>query len=227
MSTLPTKKPSKTTRRLLAAAGVAVGLAGVAAAPVLAQDDGSSAPPAAEAGPDAGADHQRPSPEEREARRAELTEALAAQLGVSVEDLTAAQDAAKAAVQDAFGEPTRPERDPDATEEEREAAREAMRAQVEERKALYDQTLADTLGISVDELTAARQAVAIAKVQERLDAGEITQEQADAIIERIESGEWRGPGRHRGRHHGEGRDGQEGAPPADEQAPPAADASGD
>ncbi len=183
------RKPSRTTTRLLAAAGLTAAIAGVAAAPVLAQDDAgtSSSQPTAEASPSP--EHQRPTAEEREARRTEISAALAAQLGISVDELTAARETAHDAVVAQLGEVTRPERNPDATTEEREAAREAMQAQRTERKAAFDQAMADALGISVDDLTAARQEVAIDRVEAKVAAGELTQEQADAIIERIRSGE--------------------------------------
>src|SRR5690606_16509563 len=55
--------------------------------------------------------------------------------------------------------------------------------------------VAEELGITVEELEAAEtevreahQAGAIARVQEMVDEGTLSQEQADAIIERIESG---------------------------------------
>lgn len=88
------------------------------------------------------------------------------------------------------------------TDEEREA----LQAEREARRQEVLQALADELGVTVDELTTAMQNVAIAQVEQRLAAGDIAQDQADAIIERIESGD--GPGfgfgfgGGRGGHHG-------------------------
>ena len=75
--------------------------------------------------------------------------------------------------------------------------------------------LASALGISeadlqsaIDEVQAAKQAEAIARVQEKVTDGTLTQDEADAIIERIESGEAPfgfgvgGPGGHGGRGFG-------------------------
>ena len=46
----------------------------------------------------------------------------------------------------------------------------------------YDQALADALGITVDELTAARDSARQTLLQQAVDEGKLTQEQADAII---------------------------------------------
>ncbi len=103
-------------------------------------------------------------------------EELADALGVTVDDLQAAAESAR----DSLGEVERPQ-----TEEEREALRDELQA-----------AFASALGVSVedlqaavDELQAARQADAIARIQEKVADGTLTQEEADAIIERIENGE--------------------------------------
>ncbi|MCA9851669.1 MAG: hypothetical protein KC461_13640 [Dehalococcoidia bacterium] len=105
-----------------------------------------------------------------------IGEDLATALGVSVEDLQAAAQSAR----DSLGDVERP-----TTDEERDAL-----------KAQMQTALASALGISeadlqsaIDEVQAAKQAEAIARVQEKVTDGTLTQDEADAIIERIESGE--------------------------------------
>jgi|GEM_PF-5930606 len=85
-----------------------------------------------------------------------------------------------------------------------------LRLTQEEKQALA----ADALGMSVEEMEAAKealqaamQAAKIAKIQDAVAAGELTQEEADAMIERIEN---RGEGdgeRSRGQGRGQGRRG--------------------
>ncbi|MFP5308032.1 MAG: hypothetical protein ACLGIR_00455 [Actinomycetes bacterium] len=97
---------------------------------------------------------------------------------------------------------------PPADVEERHADREARRA---ERRQAFVDALAEELGISSEELQAAMEAVREdlradrlteleARLEEKVAAGELTQEQADAILERAESGEW--PRRRGHRGHG-------------------------
>ena len=103
-------------------------------------------------------------------------EDLAAALGVAVAELEAAAES----VRETYADIERP-----VTEEEREA----LRAEVEA-------AFAAALGVSVEDLEAAKaalqaehQAEVIARVNEKVADGTLTQEEADAIIERIESGE--------------------------------------
>lgn len=105
-----------------------------------------------------------------------VSEDLAAALGVTVEELQAAAES----VRETFADTEHP-----ATEE----ARDALHAELQA-------AFAAALGISVDDLEAAKaalqaehQAEAIARVNEKVAEGRLTQEQADAIIERIESRE--------------------------------------
>lgn len=49
-------------------------------------------------------------------------------------------------------------------------------------KEAYDQALADALGISVDDLLAARETAKATLIQQAVDEGKLTQEQADAIL---------------------------------------------
>jgi hypothetical protein len=109
---------------------------------------------------------------------------LADQLGISVDQLRSAREAAHEAVVAELGEPERPQGRPPTQEE-----RDALRQQFEQRKALFDQKLAEQLGISVDELKAARQAVAEAGIAEKVASGEITQEQADRMLEALRNGD--------------------------------------
>jgi hypothetical protein len=185
-----------------------IGLGGGAVA--WAQAEGTTPPPDAPADapaegttplPDAPTDapsegHRKPSE-----RRAEIDEALAAKLGRTTDELKAAREAAHDAVVAELGEMTRPDSRPDTDEE-----REALKAQLQARHDLFDTKLAEALGISVDDLKAARLAVAEERLAEKVAAGELTQEQADARLEAIRNGEvpdgfGRGPGGH-GRGHG-------------------------
>ena len=133
-------------------------------------------------------------------RGAEAQEALAAKLGKTTEELTAARQSAHDAVVAELGEMTRPESRPDTDEE-----REALKAQLQERRALENTKYAEALGISVDELKAARIAVVQDELNAKVAAGEMTQEEADAKIQALQDGELPdgfgrgGPGRGHGR----------------------------
>lgn len=95
------------------------------------------------------------------------------------------------------------------TQEDREAKR-------AERQAAFAQALADKLDVPVEDVEAAlaeikeerqaeRQAEITARLDEKLAAGEITQEQYDTMIEQLENGEFpgrRGPRGFKGPHHG-------------------------
>lgn len=108
-------------------------------------------------------------------------------------------------------ESTESESSESTTAEDRRAAHEANRA---EREARYNELLAGELGVSVDDLVAARESVKEtlkaemrveleARLAERVETGDITQERADEILAAFDAGErpFRdGPGR-RG-HHG-------------------------
>jgi hypothetical protein len=170
----------KTTHKIAATAALlAVGAtAGLGLTPVAAQDEAPADPPAVE-------QPQRPD-------RADRAAALAEQLGLSVEDVTAAKDAAKAAVDAQFGEPVRPDTPPETDEE-----RDALRAQHEERREAFQSAFATELGVSVDDLDAVRQAQAEEHLAEAVESGRLTQEEADARLDAIQNGEapsHRGPG---------------------------------
>ena len=171
-----------------------IGLGGGAVA--WAQTEGTTPPPA-----DAPAEgHTR-----RSERRAELDAALAAELGTTTEELTAARQRAHDAVVAELGEVTRPESRPETDEE-----RDALKAQFQARKDLFDTKLAEALGISVEDLDAARLSVAEEQLAAKVAAGEITQEQADARLEALRNGEIPDGG-FGGRHGGRGHLGERGA----------------
>lgn len=141
-------------------------------------------------------------------RGAEAREALAEKLGKTPEELEAARQSAHDAVVAELGEMTRPESRPDTQEE-----RDALKAQLQERRDLENTKFAEALGISVDDLKAARIAVVQDELNAKVAAGEMTQEEADAKIQAIQSGELtdggfggRGPGGRGG--HGRFRPGR-------------------
>jgi hypothetical protein len=103
-------------------------------------------------------------------------ETLAEALGVTVEELREAAETAR----ESLGELERPQSD-----EEREALKAEIQA-----------AFASALGISVEELEAAldevmeeHKANAIARIEAAVEAGTLSRERADAMIENIESGE--------------------------------------
>lgn len=69
----------------------------------------------------------------------------------------------------------------EATEETRQSKREEART-----------AFAEALGVTVEELEAAFRQVALDRVDDALEAGTITEEQAEALKTAIDSGEWRG-----------------------------------
>lgn len=216
---LPTKEPTMNTRvrKALAGSALAASILGTggyafaqtstteapAAATETAPADATPAPDTTERGPRGprgGSNH------------AERTAALAEKLGMTAEQVTAARDAARAAVDAQLGTPQKPsERPTTAPTDEERAAHEA------EHQARHDamrQAFATELGISVEQLQAAHEAIAEDRLAAQVAAGEITQEQADEKLARIQSGEvdHRGPG-----GHGKGPRG--GQPPADAATP--------
>ncbi len=107
-------------------------------------------------------------------------EALAEALGITVDELRAAHEAAREAlIEQAVidGLLTREQADALLERSGRFHARGLPGGNMEE-------ALADALGISVDELQAAREAVFAAELAARVEAGQMTQEQADLIAAR-------------------------------------------
>lgn len=86
----------------------------------------------------------------------------------------------------------------DSTDDESETEREAART-------AYLEKVAAALGVTVDTLTQALKAASLETVEEKLTAGEITEERAAELRERIEAGDlgfgFGGPGQGRGHHH--------------------------
>lgn len=152
----------------------------------------------------------------REAR----TQELATALNKTVEEVTAAEQAAHEAVDAQLGEREKPTTPP-ATDEERAA----LEAKMQERHDLFEKTFAEKLGVSVEQLTAAKVSAAKVHLDEEVASGKITQEEADERLAQIQSGEKpmrgsHGPG---GRGRGPGGPGGPGArsmpAPDAEQAP--------
>jgi hypothetical protein len=172
-----------------------VGLGGGAVA--WAQTEGTT--PATEAPADGTpppADAPAEGPSRHSERRAEADAALAAKLGKTTEEVAAARQSAHDAVVAELGEMTRPESRPETQEE-----RDALKAQMQARLELHKTKFAEALGISVEDLKAARIAVVQDELNAKVAAGEMTQEEADAKIQAIQSGEppeggfgHRGPG---------------------------------
>ncbi len=131
-------------------------------------------------------------------RLGEADEALAAKLGKTTDDVVAARQTAHDAVVAQLGEVERPESRPTTDEE-----RAARKAQIETRRDLQTSSFAAALGISVEDLDAARLGVAEDRLTERVASGELTQEQADARLDALRNGRLpEGPGgfgRDRGR----------------------------
>jgi hypothetical protein len=122
--------------------------------------------------------------ERRAERRAEWTEALAAQLGISADELRDARRGAHETVVAELGTFERPESRPDTDEE-----RDALRAQLQERRDAFDGALAAELGIEVQALRDARVAVVAPRLDDAVASGRITQERADAVVEAVATGQ--------------------------------------
>jgi len=122
--------------------------------------------------------------ERRAEHRGEWTRAMADQLGITVEELRTARQAAHEQVVAELGEFERPDSRPDTPEE-----RDALRAQLQERKDAFDLALADQLGIDVQALRDARVAVVQPKLDAAVAEGKISEERAASIIEAVSTGQ--------------------------------------
>lgn len=107
-----------------------------------------------------------------------ISKEMAAELGVTEDQLREAQKAAVQAVRD-LGKPERPATRPP-SDEDKAKLTEALKARAE----LYNKTLADKLGVSTDRLRDARLAVLGKHLDEAVTAGKLTREQADKILAR-------------------------------------------
>lgn len=152
-----------------------------------------------------GADAAATARPDRAAHQAERANDLATRLGLTNDQVTAAREAAKAAVEAQFG--PRPERPTTPPTDEEKAAMDAGR---QARHDLFEQTFADELGVTAEQLQAAKEAGFQAHLADEVASGQITQEQADARLQAMQNGE-RPPGGPGGRGHG-------GPPPADAPA---------
>jgi hypothetical protein len=157
--------PLTLSRRIIAAsvAGV-IGLGALAAAPAMAEEVAQQTE---------AREHPRLA-EWRQERRAARQEAMAAQLGITVEEYRAAVVAAHEAVVAELG-PIDPDNPPDDA---------ALSARRDARQA----ALAEALGISVDELRAAARVVLEDRLDELVANGRITQEQADEALAAFDDG---------------------------------------
>jgi hypothetical protein len=114
----------------------------------------------------------------------ERAEDLAAELGVTVDQLRAAEQAARQAVQDQLGQPTRPSTRPPSDEDKAK-----LQADMKARAELHAKTLADKLGVTTDRLRAAREAVAVKRLDEAVAAGKLTRQQADDLLAKLRQGD--------------------------------------
>lgn len=125
---------------------------------------------------------------------------VAALLAFSPVGISQAQDPADAGTDDADRpEATEPEDDEDRdhrwgppfgrlSDEEREELREEWAAEVRERRRELAEDLAAELGVAADEVEAAFRAVLEDRLAERVAEGDLTQEQADEILEAHDEG---------------------------------------
>jgi hypothetical protein len=114
---------------------------------------------------------------------------LATELGVTVDQLKDAEKAARQAVQDQLGAPTRPANRPPSDED-----RQKLEADLKARKELHDKVLAEKLGITVEKLHEAEANVARKRLDQAVANGRITQQQEDEILQKLRNGEQIAPG---------------------------------
>lgn len=150
-----------------------------------------------------------PSKADHEARHAERTAALAKALGVSTDKVTAAETAARAAVDAEYGKPTRPTGTPG---EKPAEPTDAQKAEMKARHDLFEKTFAKELGVTTAQLKAANLKLAKAHLAEEVADGRITQAEADARLKAIEDGT--APMGGHGGPGGPGGHGHGGPPPA-------------
>jgi hypothetical protein len=110
-------------------------------------------------------------------RLAASGEEVAAELGVTVDQLREAHKAARQAVKDQLGKPERPAARPPSADDKAKLL-EGRKARAE----LYNKTLAEKLGVTTDRLRDARIAVVTKHLDEAVTAGKLTREQADKLL---------------------------------------------
>jgi hypothetical protein len=111
-------------------------------------------------------------------RLGDASKELAAELGVTEQQLRDARKAALQAVRD-LGKPDRPATRPP-SDEDKAKLTEALKARAE----VYNRTLAEKLGVTTDRLRDARLAVLGKHLDEAVAAGKLTREQADTLLDR-------------------------------------------
>jgi hypothetical protein len=121
---------------------------------------------------------------------------LAAELGVSADQLREAHKAARQAVHE-LGKPERPSTRPPSDEDKAKLA-----AELKARAELYAKTVAEKLGVTPERLREASVAVVSKHLDEAVSSGKLSREQADKILDRVRNGVDMGalPGGH-GRGH--------------------------
>ena len=134
---------------------------------------------------------------------------------MTVDQVTAARTAARAAVDAKYGAPPDRPSSSSATKPTKPSKPTAAQtAEMKARHALFEKTFAEKLGVTVSQLRAAEVAIAKTHLAADVKAGRITQAQADKVLAAIANGEPAGgpggpggPGGHGGGHH-------DGPPPA-------------
>ena len=204
----------KPIRNLIAGGVLAATLIGGGATAAQAATSAASSTTTASASSTSATSTAAPTKADHEARRAERAAALAEQLGVTVDQVTTAEDAARAAVDAEYGRPEKPTTDPGtAPSGQPPELTDAQKAELEARHDLFESTFAAKLGVSVADLETAQLAVEQAHLADEVAAGHLTQAQADERLQAIEDGTapLGGPG-------GPGGPGRGGPPPAKAEA---------
>ena len=140
----------------------------------------------------------RPSRADHAAQDAKRDKELAAKLGVTVDQITAARKAANTVVDAKYGAP--PDRPSASSNTKPAKPTAAQAAAMKARHTLFEKTFAEKLGVTVTQLRAAEMAIAKTHLAADVAAGRITQAQADAQLAAIANGTAGpgGPGGHGG-----------------------------
>ena len=140
----------------------------------------------------------RPSRADHAAQEAKRDKELAAKLGVTVDQITAARKAANTVVDAKYGAP--PDRPSPSSNTKPAKPTAAQAAAMKARHTLFEKTFAEKLGVTVNQLRAAEVAIAKTHLAADVASGRITQAQADAQLAAIAAGTAGpgGPGGHGG-----------------------------
>jgi hypothetical protein len=109
-------------------------------------------------------------------------EALATELGVTTDQLKAAEQAGREAVK------ALPDIDKPATKPPTQEEKDKLAADLKARAELYTKTVAEKLGVTPDRLKEARKAVVKKDLDAAVAAGKLTQEQADKLLAKVDEG---------------------------------------